>query len=75
MQDVVAALDLGDDATVRLATERLLRAGASGSPNSGADQGVGFFITVREGLAGRLRGCARIGGSERDINESPRLWS
>lgn len=71
MRELVVALDLGDDTHVRLATERLLQVGAT----SGADTGVGFFITVREGLAGRLKGCHRPGRSDRAVNESPHLWS
>jgi hypothetical protein len=71
MKGLVAALDLGDDGHVRAATERLLRVGAT----SGADTGVGFFITVREGLAGRLRGCSPATRADRAINDGRRLWS
>ena len=71
MRELVVALDLGDDGAVRAATERLLSVGAT----SGADTGVGFFITVREGLAGRLKGCTSTARSNRAINESRGLWS
>jgi hypothetical protein len=71
MHELVAALDLGDDVTVHLATERLLNIGAT----SGADTGVGFFITVREGIAGRLKGCARTDSLGPAVNEGTSLWS
>ncbi len=71
MRELVTALDLGGDAEVRAATERLLSVGAT----SGADTGVGFFITVREGLAGRLKGCSRTDRAVPAVNEGERLWS
>jgi hypothetical protein len=71
MRELIVALDLGDAEHVRAGTERLLQVGAT----SGADTGVGLFITVREGLAGRLKGSHWTPANARAINESPRLWS
>ena len=71
MREVVVALDLGDEAAVRKATLRLFGIGAT----SGADTAVGFFITVREGLAGRLKGCTRAGRLGAALNEGTSLWS
>ena len=70
MKELVTALDLGSDAEVRAATERLLSVGAT----SGADTAVGFFITVREGLAGRLKGCTRPAMGGESVNEGASLW-
>ena len=69
--ELVVAIDLGDKRTVRAATERLLRVGAT----SGADTGVGFFITVREGLSGRLKGCTPTVRSSQVAHENRGLWS
>ncbi len=71
MRELINALDLGPADYVRSWTESLLAIGAT----SGADIGVGFYLTVREGMAGRLKGSpqtARVGWT---VNESPGLWS
>lgn len=71
MRELIVALDLGDTEHVRSGTERLLQVGAT----SGADIGVGFFITVREAFAGRLKGCSRAARVVPAVNEGERLWS
>ena len=71
MRELTVALDLGGDDDVRRWTERLLQVGAT----SGADTGVGLYITVREGLAGRLKGCSRAGSVGRAAGGGERLWS
>ena len=65
------ALDLGSGESVRIWTERLLQVGAT----CGADTGVGFFITVREGLAGRLKGCSPTVSAGNAVSERQGLWS
>ena len=71
MKGLVVALDLGDAEHVRTWTERLLQIGAT----SGADTGVGFYITVREGLAGRLKGTTWAPDARSSVNENRGLWS
>jgi len=71
MRELIVALDLGSGESVRIWTERLLQVGAT----SGADTGVGFFITVREGLAGRLKGCSQTVSAGNAVSESQGSWS
>ena len=71
MRELIIALDLGPADYVRSWTKSLLAIGAT----SGADIGVGFYLTVREGMAGRLKGSpqtARVGWT---VNEGEGLWS
>ena len=51
MKLLIASLAKGSSADIRSSTERLISMGAT----SGADIGVGFYMTVREGLTRRLR--------------------
>jgi hypothetical protein len=71
MRGLIVALDLGPADYVRSWTESLLAIGAT----SGADIGVGFYLTVREGMAGRLKGNQLAPATNPTINESPGLWS
>ena len=71
MRELIVALDFGPADYVRTWTKSLLAIGAT----SGADIGVGFYMTVREGMAGRLKGSPRIPAITPTINESPGLWS
>lgn len=71
MRELVVALDLGSGELVRIWTEKLLQVGVT----TGANTGVGFFITVREGLAGRLKGCSPTASSGRHVSEATGAWS
>ncbi|MFH1866387.1 MAG: DUF2877 domain-containing protein [Candidatus Eisenbacteria bacterium] len=71
MRELIIALDLGPAEYVRSWTESLLAIGAT----SGADIGVGFYLTVHEGMAGRLKGSQRTPVITPTINESRELWS
>ncbi len=71
MKELIIALDLGPADYVRSWTQSLLAIGAT----SGADIGVGFYMTVREGMAGRLKGSQWAPAINSTINESPGLWS
>lgn len=71
MRELIVALDFGPADYVRSWTESLLAIGAT----SGADIGVGFYLTVREGMAGRLKGSQLAPVIDSAINESPGLWS
>ena len=71
MRELINALDLGPADYVRSWTKSLLAIGAT----SGADIGVGFYMTVREGMAGRLKGSPRTARVGWTVNESPGLWS
>ena len=71
MRELIIALDLGPAKNVLSWTENLLSVGAT----SGADIGVGFYMTVREGLAGRLKGSPRTARVGWTVNEGEGLWS
>ena len=71
MRELIVALDLGSGESVRTWTERLLQVGAT----SGADTAVGLFITVREGLAGRLKGCSPTASEGHHVSEGVGTWS
>ena len=71
MKLLIAALAKGSAADIRSSTDRLLAIGAT----SGADLGVGFYLALREGMAGRLKGSpqpVRVGWT---VNEGEGLWS
>jgi hypothetical protein len=55
MNGLISSLDAGSPAEVRAWTERVLSFGGT----SGADTAVGFYLTVREGLARRLKRAVR----------------
>jgi len=71
MKLLIAALAKGSAADIRSATDRLLAIGAT----SGADLGVGFYLTLREGMAGRLKGSPRTARVGWTVNEGEGLWS
>ena len=71
MRELIIALDFGPADYVRSWTKSLLAIGAT----SGADIGVGFYMTVREGLAGRLKGSPRTARVGWTVNEGDGLWS
>jgi hypothetical protein len=71
MKLLIGGIERGSVQDIREATERLLRTGAT----SGADAGVGFYMTVREGLAGRLREGAPASRVMPDILEEGAVWS
>jgi len=71
MKLLIAALAKGTATDIRSTTDRLLAIGAT----SGADLGVGFYLTLREGAAGRLKGSPRTARVGWTVNESPGLWS
>ncbi len=71
MKLLIAALAKGSATDIRLSTDRLLAIGAT----SGADIGVGFYLTLREGMAGRLKGNPQTAAAGWTMNESRRLWS
>jgi hypothetical protein len=71
MKLLIAALAKGPAADIRSATDRLLAIGAT----SGADIGVGFYLTLREGMAGRLKGSPRTARVGWTVNEGEGLWS
>lgn len=68
---LIAGIERGSAQETREATERLLRTGAT----SGADTGVGLYMTVREGLAGRLREGAPASRVVPEILEEGAVWS
>ena len=51
MKALIVSLDSGDDDEILFWTRRIVSHGAT----SGADLGVGFYMTLREGVLGRLR--------------------
>ena len=71
MRELIVALDFGPADYVRTWTESLLAIGAT----SGADLGVGFYMTVREGMAGRLKGSPQPARVSWTVNEGEGLWS
>ncbi len=71
MKLLIAALAKGSAADIRLSADRLLAIGAT----SGADLGVGFYLTLREGMAGRLKGSPRTANVGWTVNEGEGLWS
>jgi uncharacterized membrane protein (Fun14 family) len=71
MKLLIAALAKGAAADIRSSTERLLAIGAT----SGADLAVGFYLTLREGMAGRLSGSPRTANVGWTMNEGEGLWS
>jgi hypothetical protein len=71
MRELIIALDLGPADYVRTWTKSLLAIGAT----SGADIGVGFYLTVREGMAGRLKGSPQTARVSWTVNEGEGLWS
>jgi hypothetical protein len=71
MKLLIAALAAGSSGDISAAAERLLSVGAT----SGADIAVGFCMTLREGLARRLRKRPPAAVSNQAISESRGLWS
>jgi hypothetical protein len=71
MRELIIALDLGPADYVRTWTKSLLAIGAT----SGADIGVGFYLTLREGMAGRLKGSPQTARVSWTVNEGEGLWS
>jgi hypothetical protein len=71
MKLLIAALAKGWSGDIRASTERLLSVGAT----SGADMAVGLQLTVREGLARRLRRFPRRDTRRETICDPDALWS
>ena len=71
MKLLIAALAKGSAADIRSSTDRQLAIGAT----SGADLAVGFYLTLREGMAGRLKGSPRTARVGWTVNEGEGLWS
>ena len=71
MKLLIRALAKGSAADIRSSTDRQLAIGAT----SGADLAVGFYLVLREGMAGRLKGSPRTARVGWTVNEGEGLWS